>query len=362
VSDQNLDRMMSAASPVTDDQISRLDLGSSEAELMEEIVALRIEEPTTIDGPRSRRRTLRTKIVASVTGVAAISLIAAGLLTSMGSGSKTTFDALAVKVANANQRMLVGASGWKITRADQMTVDDGEITFGNGTDGVDLHWLPRARYPDAMEKFETEGEDKGKAVVLGRDVKIWRYKGTTDYTAYFPPQGSNFVQIRGDLGSEERFRAILSSLRQVDVETWLGAMPPTVVKPQARASAVDAMLTDIPQPPGYDAKALREGRQLRDRYQLGAAVSGSVACGWLDEWMDARAAGDGQRQSAAREAMESSRTWNILVEMKAEGHFPEVLWEIADSMDGDATIPTGRGLVKLTDRGMYANALGCDSF
>jgi hypothetical protein len=43
-------------------------------------------------------------------------------------------------------------------------------------------------------------------------------------------------------------------------------------------------------------------------------------------------------------------------EMTAEGTYPEVLWELADAMQGDGTVRGGR---PLTVEETYEDALGC---
>ena len=52
------------------------------------------------------------------------------------------------------------------------------------------------------------------------------------------------------------------------------------------------MLAGVPHPEGFDIVALQSGDGIRDRYQLGAQVAGAVACAWIEQWVDARRAGD----------------------------------------------------------------------
>lgn len=44
---------------------------------------------------------------------------------------------------------------------------------------------------------------------------------------------------------------LLSPVQDVDVDTWLSAMPPGVVKPIDRAATVDGILAGIPVPSGF---------------------------------------------------------------------------------------------------------------
>jgi hypothetical protein len=71
-------------------------------------------------------------------------------------------------------------------------------------------------------------------------------------------------------------------LRVVRDDDWEPALPNSSIAPRERPAEVDRMLADIPQPPGFDAAPLRRSDAAVDRYQLGAKVAGSVACGWID--------------------------------------------------------------------------------
>jgi hypothetical protein len=151
-------------------------------------------------------------------------------------------------------------------------------------------------------------------------------------------------------------RRLLGSLKEVGVDEWLGAMPPSVVLPKDTRTVVDGMLADMALPDGFDASALRAGQAVRDRYQLGARVAGAVACAWIERWIDARNAGDAEAAAVAVSAMQGSRRWAILREMTAEGDYPKVLWEYADAMKGDGTVMGGR---VLTVEESHRPALGC---
>src|SRR5262249_15510938 len=136
---------------------------------------------------------------------------------------------------------------------------------------------------------------------------------------------------------------------------WLSAMPASVVQPADQATVVDEMLKGVPLPAGFDAQGLvRE--DVRDRYQLGAKVSGAVACAWIGQWVVARRDGDTAATSAAVAAMATSRGWTILKEMQAEGDYPEVLWQYADAIAGPGTVEGGK---TLSVEESYRQALGC---
>jgi hypothetical protein len=79
----------------------------------------------------------------------------------------------------------------------------------------------------------------------------------------------------------------------------------------------------------------RGAQLVHDRYQLGAAVTGTVACMWIADWGHARAAGDTAAVRRAIAAMATAPRWPILREMAREGAWPQVL-----SMDAKA-MPSG---------------------
>jgi len=95
---------------------------------------------------------------------------------------------------------------------------------------------------------------------------------------------------------------------------------------------------------------------VHDRYQLGAKVAGSVACRWIERWIGADAAGDTQAAQQAIDAMATSRRWAILVEMDADGDYPEALWELADATATGNQVSGGE---RMTVQASYANTLGC---
>jgi hypothetical protein len=162
-------------------------------------------------------------------------------------------------------------------------------------------------------------------------------------------------ELDGDAGGEEPFFDALDDLRVVDNDVWEAAQPDSSVTSRERAAEVDRMLADVPQPAGFDAGYLKDGKGVSDRYQLGAKVAGAVACAWIDQWSSARRAGDQAAVDEAVAAMATSRDWKVLNDMNDEGDYSEVLWEYAEAMAGDGTIREGRATVEET----APNALGC---
>jgi hypothetical protein len=99
------------------------------------------------------------------------------------------------------------------------------------------------------------------------------------------------VPAHSSFDSVEECRGVAATLQNVDVDTWLSAMPDSVIKPNGRAVAVNKMLEDIPVPDSVDVDELKSRGVVSDRYQLGAQVAGAVACGWIDQWVERRPVG-----------------------------------------------------------------------
>jgi hypothetical protein len=104
--------------------------------------AVRTGEP---HGRRGSRRLRRYRLVA-VAATIAIVLVACGFFAfekDDGAPSvQPAFADAAVRVAEANPRLLVTASGWSVKHAYGFEVDSGSMIFGNGTHHLTIDWYP----------------------------------------------------------------------------------------------------------------------------------------------------------------------------------------------------------------------------
>jgi hypothetical protein len=177
-----------------------------------------------------------------------------------------------------------------------------------------------------------------------------------DISALFVDHG-RILTFRATVPSMAVFRAELRALTAVETTTWLRAMPPSVVKTADSSGAVRSMLRGIPLPPGFDAARIRGARLVHDRYQLGAAVTGTIACMWIGDWNRARAAGDTATARRAVAAMATAPRWPILREMARQGGWAQELISYAQAM------PSGK--IQLDSRvplmSSVNQALGCSS-
>ncbi len=261
--------------------------------------------------PKPRWATLGLGLVAAA-AISALLIFSGGLGGS--GGVRPEFAAAAIQVAEANPRLLVSAPGWKIVRADEFELDEGELTFSDGSHEFDIHWYPAGQYESFLrDRANVSTPEHG--TMLGQQATTVDY-GREEYATMLSPQGNVFIEVRGQLGSKSAYEEILRSLRAVDIDTWLGAMPASTVRPEARSAAVDEMLRGIPLPAGFDAAALRNENSIADRDSLAVKVGNAVACAWTESWIAAREAGDEAAADRAVEVVEHSDEWPIVRETK----------------------------------------------
>lgn len=360
------------------DAVRGQDLADADLALLEQILTTPDVEPGRWRRPKPR--TLRGHLIragiaaAAVTAMIAVPVVidhGAGRGTGPGASARSTQVRYAamVKVAEANPRILVTAPGWKVRDLEGFDPESGGMRFQLGPDRwedrtytatgdnmlssahvntapqVDVTWYPSDQYESYLADRAAEPHVQ-HLTVLGQRSQMVSYSGT-DHAVMLPPQGKVFIEIRSSAGDEAAFKDFLAhDIEQVDVDTWLAALPDAIVTSGNAASQAATMLQGIPLPPGFDRSAL-VGPVPLDRYQFGAKVAGAVACGWLDAWVRAHAGGDSAAQQRAVDALRTSRGWKVLQDMNAEGDYPEVLWEYADKI-ADGQDPAG-----------YQAGLGC---
>jgi hypothetical protein len=309
---------------------------------------------------RHRGASLGLGGLACVAVVTALILLSGGSVDAVRDGAHPTFAAAAVKVAEANPRLLVTVPGYSIVHARSFEVDRGELIYSDGVHRpygpsgrqLDLDWYPARFYRDRLREDGhacCHVSTPVTSTLLGQRATTFAYPGQhPNFATILSPQGNVFVEVNGTLGSRQEYEAVLNSLRRVGVDAWLAAMPAEVLRPAARSAAIAQMLRGIPLPPSFDAStlhfrgmpvppgsdgsALRSGSVLTDRFMLGKSVTGAVACDWLQRWLSATRAGDGGAAQEAVDAMGTARHWQVLLQMVREKGYR-----------GNALPPHGRG-------------------
>ena len=325
--------------------------------IAERVLATRPHGDDPVADPTRRRFLSGTRIVAGATAAIVI-LGVVGVVSLRESETGSVWAAPLVRIAKGSPRLLVAESGWEVVRADEFSGRYGEMTFSNGPSELDLHWIPVKNHEVAVDDRRHSSQESWNVTMAGEDAVLFQYQGSTVFTALWR-DSRHSLELRGAFPTVADYRTVAESLQSVDVNTWLSAMPESVVKPDVRAASVEEMLVDIPVHPSVDVARLKASERVTDRYQLGAKVTGAVACAWIGQWVEATSEGDGRRAQEAVDAMATSHNWAIINEMNEAGDWPEVVWELADAMPDDATVSGGR---PMTIAESYESALGCEQF
>ncbi|HKT84017.1 MAG TPA: hypothetical protein VJQ84_09310 [Solirubrobacterales bacterium] len=271
-------------------------------------------------GPWERAASFRGRRRLALGLAVGLICLAVAALVSLGGGpvrgtGQPSFAVAAIQVAEANPRLLVTAPGWSVTDAGEFEADEGEVTFANGGRRFTVRWY-QARYYRRYLRDRALVSQPQRSTLLGRTATTVRYgvdrSGAEEFATMLAPEGPVFVEVRGAIGDRAAYDAVLRSLRPVGVDTWLEAMPRSVVGPAARARVVERMLRGVPLPPGFDRATLQEEDSVLNHYQLAVQVAGAVSCGWFESWISATKVGDAARADEAAAAMSTWRHWPMI--------------------------------------------------
>lgn len=380
----DLDALLASANPLDAARAADLPLADAENALCLALLAdaAAASDPGASNVPAVAPRAPRSRWRLVPRLALAVVVVFAGLMgvLSLGKsgdeGGGTVWAAELVRLAEASPLVLLDAPGWRVIYADEESEEVGELHFSLGppppapasidaTKRVDvstkqaaLNWRPGPLSEWTRDRAAS-AKVRTTAPVLGTTARVYQYDGGRpghqDITALWR-YDDRVLEFRAGAADIASFKVLLASLRKVDVDTWLLAMPDSVVKTQDRSAVIAAMLRGVTVPPGFDPGTIRGETLTKDRYQLGAAVSGTVACTWFKRWSDARRTGDkaGAREAVA--AMKTATDWPILKEMAGPGDYPEVLWSYVKAMpSGDWY---GRPLEGDVDSGLGCSGLG----
>jgi len=107
---------------------------------------------------------------------------------------------------------------------------------------------------------------------------------------------------------------------------------------------------------GFDAARIVGADLTQDRYQLGTAVTGTVACLWIPDWKSARTAHNTAAAPRAVAAMATAPHWPAFRWMSRKGGWPQVLTSIALAMPS-GTVTNGGPEIPVADAAQ--TGLGC---
>jgi hypothetical protein len=344
-----IDALMNAGARVTDADVRALDLHSAEADLMEEIMSTPVFESVGAAPPERKRRSgRRLTALAAAAAVAVVVLFVANSSNDAGS----VWAAEVVEVAEAVPRLLIDDANWRIQYADEYTTEDVTVTFTDGTREFELRWWQSADPYEAPDEADTVEA----ITVLGHEALLVRHEpvgGATAQDDLHPLYaGTAFTTVWADSGyrviangwgfdSQEDYQSVLGALREVDVDTWLTAMPASVVRPDDTDAVVAEMMVGMPTPAGFDAAEIVTEVGVRDREGLIYEVSSAVTCAWLDQWVDANRVGDQAAADEAVGALGTARDWPIVQEWAVMRNWEPFPWQYADAIASGGTLADG---------------------
>lgn len=131
-----------------------------------------------------------------------------------------------------------------------------------------------------------------------------QYDGSDEYTALWQAD-ERVLEFRTQAASVDEFARLIDALVVVDVDSWLSAMPASVIKAADQPAVISDMLTGIALPDSFDPNNLADYAGIKDRYQLAARVVAAVSCAWIEQWLDATESGDAMAAQETTDAMDN---------------------------------------------------------
>lgn len=242
----------------------------------------------------------------------------------------------AVAIANDAPRLLV--DGWDVEGVGAFSVENGEVTFESNGRNADIFWTPGSRFADLVDDRSRSSADTTAATAGNVDWTIFDYSGS-EYRAVGLIQ-SHTVEVVASPTAESEFVDLLDKIEIVDVDTWLSALPDSIVQPTNQVGVVEQMTADIPLPPGLALSDITDTNIVGNRTQVAIEVLRPVVCGWIDTWFTANDAGDQQLSERAEEVLGATRKWAIVQEMGG-GLWFESLLQRTDAVATGSLITDG---------------------
>lgn len=377
---RELEVALAAADSVDREGLDGLDLEEMEADMLVDLEGVQ----SGLSRPAPKRRYSRPRRLALTLAPAAIATALVAVLVLVGGGGNhpsRAYGADLVRFAESTPLLLLEGPGWRVQSVSQSgqgvymprsSRGTGSMEFvtgkpipyesiritGDSKTGVrESGMLPAAVRQRKVELFwrhekledslanargvpHPHGQQWTKAPVLGTmayvDTRAEFFvnqggPGNRQMTALWSEDGY-VLELRAAVPDLPAFEERLDWLSRVDSQTWLDAMPAKVVKAADHDAAVREMLKGIPVPATFKPSRVPDEGLTTNRYQVGAAVTGTVSCLWFRQWGEARRAGHSEAAAEAEKAMATAKRWPILHEMAKDGAYPEMVWELAAAM------------------------------
>lgn len=360
--------------PVPGDAYESLPDSAEGRQMVEQIVRAPGRERGAVLGPVPR--SVAWVAIAGVALVTAVAVLARN--TAPLERPQPRWAPALVEIAEDAPRLLVGAKGWEVVGATEFEGRQGEMYFDNGRSCMDagaapgcywlsLNWYPAETFEDYRKDRATGASRDWEITIAGETATVFRHhyparertagieagvreNPLTFYALWV--DGDHWLELRSDVfPTAEEFTTVAETVYAVDVDTWLSALPSSVVEPDERGDEVDRLLADVPVPPDLDVAALRG--ELRVSDGLDYEVATAVVCGWIDRWAEAAKSGDRAGEREAVDALATARGWRVF---RDRGQLAAYVFEVADSMEADEPLD---GYGSLPRGKAYKRHVGC---
>lgn len=389
---RELEAALAAADPVDQRRLDGLDFEAMETDLLADLGGVPsgfVAPDLSIRRPRPRRLALAFATAALASAFVVMLILAGG----GGKHSSRAYGAALIRFAESTPLLLLEGPEWRVQNVTQYGNGEGAMEFVTGkpvpyesiriTGDEETGWRQSGMFPPAVRQRKVElnwrqgtlreslstargmphphGQRWIEAPVLETtaqvDTRAEFYvnqggAGNRQMTAFWA-EGGHVLEMRAAVPDLAAFEERLDWLTRVDSQTWLDAMPAKVVKAADHDAAVREMLEGIPVPDSFGISRVPDEGLTTNRYQVGAAVTGTVSCLWFRQWGEARRTGDRRSEIEAEKAMATSKHWPILHEMAKEGAYPQTIWQLAAAMPSGEWPPRGWRLLP------RAEGLGC---
>lgn len=315
---------------ITDAGVAGLPVAEGRAELLEEIMAtapLDTVPRRSVPEPPRRHRWLPV-----VAAAAAVAVFAGGAvwLGNQQGDDPASKDRGVATAPRAAELAVLDDPAWTLEDA---SLDEygGELEYHAPGKELTIKWSPSRPFDlYAEDTMEIDGPQVGERLeVLGRKALLFHYSDQ-DHLAVLEVLDEAMLEIRGEGMTEPAFRNLLAGLTPIAAGDLDAALPERFISDEERPGVIEEMLAPIPLPEGFDASSIESTEWMR--YDLGADVVGAVVCEWVLQYRDAMRGDVAIAPEVAQEALATSRDWPILQEMKRQGDYPDVVWEISDEI------------------------------
>ncbi|HET7574726.1 MAG TPA: hypothetical protein VFJ99_06395, partial [Solirubrobacterales bacterium] len=328
---RELELALAAADPVDPDGLEGLDLEAMEAELLADLDGEQ-PSPSPFGGGTARRRRRQHLALAFGAGLAAIAAVVLILAAGGSRHASRAYGAELVRFAESSPLLLLEGPGWRVQDVNEERRRegvDGSMSFvtgkpvpyetitvapvgGPGEPGgihkgerasgmsppsvrqrkVELSWRHEdltAAIAMARRMLHPHGQRWVKAPVLGTtaqvDTRAEFYvnqggPGNRQMTAFWSEDGY-LLELRAAVPSLAAFEERLDWLTPVDLEGWLAAMPPKVVKAGDHDAVVREMLKGVPVPSAFDLSQVPDEGLTIERSRVAGQVTATVGCLWF---------------------------------------------------------------------------------